>query len=158
MVDSEPIPACKWRRRQRCKVVGAWEGYSKQGPFYGFRLHAWVSTNGEVLLYTLRSADQHDHTVAKSLLPKTQVLGDPIRLGDKAYTADEFVTPPKKNAKRPSRWKPHYSRMRKRVETVFSQFVNAHIRLGQFQTLKALQLRAALVILAHNLRLWNATP
>lgn len=85
------------------------------------------------------------------------MLGQPIKLGDKAYTSQEFVTPPKKNTKRPSRWKPYYSRMPQRVETVFSQLVNAHIRLGQFHTLKALKLRVALSLLAHNRNLWGVT-
>lgn len=38
--------------------------------------------------------------------------------------------------------------MRKPLETVFSQLVNAHIRRGQFQTLKALRLRVALTLLS----------
>lgn len=155
LVDSQPIPACKWKRRHRCMVVAAWEGYSKQGPFYGFRLHAWVSPRGEVILYTIRSADQHDYTVAKSMLHKAKILGNPIKIGDKAYVSPEFITPPKKNSTAPSKWKALYSRMRKRVETVFSQLVNMHIRIGQFQTLKALQVRVALTILAHNLKIWG---
>lgn len=155
IVDSEPIPACKWVRRHRCKVVNAFEGYSKYGAFYGFRLHAFVSTQGEVLLYSLRSADQHDYKVAKFLKNLPRPLGNPLPLGDKAYLSKEFVTPPKQKTKAPTRWKPHYSQVRKRVETVFSQLVSAHIRVGQFQTKTALEIRVALTILNHNLRIWK---
>jgi hypothetical protein len=155
VVDSQPIPACKWQRRNRCMVVAAWEGYGKHGPIYGFRLHAWASPKGEILLYSIRSADQHDYTVAKSMLQKGKTLGNPIKIADKAYVSAEFVTPPKKNSTSPSRWKAHYSKMRKRIETVFSQLVNMHIRTSQFQTLKALQVRVALAVLAHNFKVWG---
>lgn len=86
-------------------------------------------------------------------------LGTPIKLGDKAYVcvSQEFVTPPKKNSKLVSRWKTTYSKMRKRVETVFPQLVTAHIRVGQFQTKQALEVRLALTILAHNLKIWRVT-
>lgn len=157
IVDSQPIPACRWVRRHGCQVVGAWEGYSQQGAFYGFRLHAFVSTRGEILLYDLRSANQHDYKVAKSMLEEAKVLGNPIKLADKAYLSLDFLTPPKKNSKAISRWKAHYSKIRKQIETVFSQLVNAHIRLAQYQTKKALEVRAALTILAHNLKIWRVT-
>ena len=159
IVDSEPIPACRWVRRHRCKVVGAWEGYSKHGAFYGFRLHAFVSTRGEIWLYDLRSANQHDYKVAKSMLEEAKGLGQPIKLGDKAYisVSHDFITPPKKNSKLLSRWKAAYSKLRKRVETVFSQLVNAHIRIAQYQTKQALEVRVALTILAHNLKVWRVT-
>lgn len=155
IVDSEPIPACKWVRRHRCKVVNAFEGYSKHGAFYGFRLHAFVSTRGEILLYCIRSGEQHDYKVAKSLLSLLQPLGNPIRLADKAYQSKDFVAPPKSNAKAPSKWKPHYSQLRKRIETVFSQLVGAHIRVAQFQTKTTLKIRVALTILNHNLKIWK---
>ncbi|RIH93536.1 IS982 family transposase [Meiothermus granaticius] len=155
IVDSQPIPACRWVRRQRCKVVGAWEGYSQQGAFYGFSLHAFVSAKGEIFLYCIRSANQHDYKVAQSLLEVAKVLGQPIKLGDKAYLSDDFVTPPKKNSRSATGWKAPYSKIRKRVETVFSQLVNAHIRLGQYQTKRALEVRVALTILAHNLKIWG---
>jgi hypothetical protein len=158
LVDSEPLPVCRWSRRHRCAVVSAWERYSKAGAFYGFRLQAWVSTCGEVLPYALRPANQHDYRVAQSLLPQSAFLGYPIRIGDKAFASEHFVTPPKKNSKRHSRWKPDYSKMPKRVETVFSQLVSAHIRISQVQTLKALEVRTALTILVHNLKLWGITP
>jgi len=88
---------------------------------------------------------------------QAESLGKPLKLADKAYVSADFITPPRKNSKRHSRWKAHYSKMRKRVETVFSQLVNAHIRIGQYQTLTALKVRSALTILAHNLKIWGIT-
>lgn len=155
IVDSEPIPACRWVRRHRCRVTNACEGFSKHGAFYGFKLHAFVSTQGELLLYSIRSADQHDYKVAKSLLHSLPTSNTILKLGDKAYQSKDFVTPPKSNAKHSSKWTPHYSQLRKRVETVFSQLVAAHIRIGQFQTKTALEIRVALTILNHNLRVWK---
>jgi hypothetical protein len=80
------------------------------------------------------------HAVRSDLSPTTKTVVGDIR-GNRSQ----------------SRWKAHYSKMRKRVETVFSQRVNAHIRIGQYQTPKALKVRSALTILAHNLKIWGIT-
>ena len=91
------------------------------------------------------------------MLDHARSLGKPLKLADKAYVCADFIASPKKNSKRQSRWKAHKSKMRKRVETVSSQLVNAHLRIGQYQTLKALKARSALTILAHNLKIWGIT-
>jgi len=154
LVDSQPLAVCRWRRTKQCACAGAAEGYGTHGSVYGFKLHAFVSCRGEVLAYRLRPANQHDYRVAKGMLEHLE-LGSPLKVGDKAYTSKEFITPPKKNAKRPdNRWKPEYHRLRKRVETVFAQLAQAHIRNSQVSTFIALEARVALTLLAHNLNLW----
>jgi len=119
---------------------GVWLGH---GSVYGFKLHTFVSTRGEVLAYRLRLANQQDYRAAKGMLEGV-ALGSPLKIGDKAYTLPEFITPPKNNAKRPDhRWKPEYHRLRKRVETLFSQLTQAHIRSSQISIFIALEARVA---------------
>ena len=157
IVDSQPIPVAKYVRRDSCRFAGATLGYGTLGPVYGFKFHAVVSTKGELLDYRLRPANESDLRVALSMKQEHR-FGNPVFIGDKAYQSDHFVTPPKKNVRKPSRWKPEFAAIRKRVETVFSQLTRAHIRSGQTSNYPALSARVALNVLAHNLAVWGINP
>ena len=157
IVDSQPIPVAKFIRRDTCRFAGATSGYGTQGRVYGFKLHAMASPSGEVLDYRLRPANESDYKVAMTM-KRGHTFGDALFIGDKAYQSDDFVTPPKKRVKKPSKWKPEFAPIRKRIETVFSQLTRAHIRLGQTSSFPALFTRVSLTILAHNLAIWGINP
>ncbi len=119
---------------------------------YGYKLHAWVSPLGEIVRYLLRPANLHDLTVGCELNRKWADLGGPKVVGDQGYAALGYVFPPKKNTRYDSGWREfRHPKLRKRVETVFSQLVASQIRSVQAKTLASLRLRTVLAVLAHNL-------
>lgn len=145
---------CRDKRAKRCKFKEASWGYGTQGDFYGFELHAWVAKTGKVVHDLIRPANFHDVTIAYELNRRWSEFGGPKVVGDKGYSCVDSVTPPKKNAKHDTGWdETLHGPMRKRTETVFSQFAQAHIRWGQVKTQTALWLRVVLTVLAHNLSL-----
>lgn len=159
LVDSQPLPVCRKARGGRCKVRRADWGWSREGLFLGFKLHVWVDTLGEVVQYFIKPANEHDFVVGCELNHRWAEFGGPKLVGDKGYVSDGFITPPKKNAKRHDpRWNATLGRLRKRVETVFSQLVGDGVRVEQVKSLTALRLEVALAVLAHNLDLWLVNP
>ncbi|ACO48206.1 IS982-like element ISDds5 family transposase [Deinococcus deserti] len=152
VVDSMPLPVCRPKRGKRCAFPGARWGYGTQGDFFGFKLHAWVSPAGQVMQYLIRPANLHDTTVAYELNRRWADFGGPRVIGDKGYCALGFIYPPKKNTRYDTRWREdHHPKLRKRIETVFSQLVEAQVRSVQSKTLTSLRLRVVLAVLAHNL-------
>jgi hypothetical protein len=157
--DSAPLPVCRLKRTKRCKVREACLGYSTQGWVYGFKVHAWVTLEGEIVQYRLETASLHDTPAAEQLNVRWAEYGGPRVLGDKGYVGTTYITPSKQNAKSPDpRNRPEYGRQRKRVETVFSQLIAEHIRVGQVKSLCSLRLKVTLAVLAHNLNFWLVNP
>ena len=152
IIDSMPLPVCRPKRTKRCAFPGARWGYGTQGDFYGYKLHAWVTTTGKVVQYVLRPANLHDVTVAYELNRQWAAWGGPKVIGDKGYAALGFVFPPKKNTRYDTGWRDsRHPKLRKRIETVFSQLVAGQVRSVQAKTLPGLRLRVVLAVLAHNL-------
>lgn len=152
IIDSMPLPVCRPKRGKRCKFPGARWGFGTQGEVYGYKLHAWVSPQGEIVQYLLRPANLHDLTVGYELNRKWADFGGPKVIGDKGYACLGFVFPPKKNTRYDSGWRDsRHPKLRKRIETVFSQLVEAQIRSVQTKTLASLRFRTVLAVLAHNL-------
>lgn len=153
VIDSEPLPVCTFKRAPRCKFKGARHGFSTSGMMYGFKLHAWTTLNGNVVKYILRPANEHDFTVACAMNHDWPAYGGPKLIGDKGYQSGTYLTPPKKNAKRPDpRWKAEYRAARKIIESAFSALVAMGLRWGQVKTLATLRLKVALTVLAYNLK------
>lgn len=152
MIDSMPLSICRPKRTKRCAFPGARWGYGTLGEFYGYKLHAWVTASGKIVQYALRPANLHDLTVGFELNQRWTEFGAPKIIGDKGYAALGFVFPPKKNTRYDMGWRdsPH-PKLRKRIETVFSQLVAGQIRSVQAKTLAGLRLRVVLAVLAHNL-------
>ena len=48
LVDSQPLPVCRSKRAARCKVREATMGFGTQGSVYGFKLHAWSFSTGQL--------------------------------------------------------------------------------------------------------------
>ncbi|WP_041230707.1 IS982 family transposase [Deinococcus peraridilitoris] len=152
VIDSAPLPVCRPKRMARCTFPEARWGYATQGEFYGFKLHVWITPSGQIVQYALRPANLHDTTVAFELNRRWGDFGTPKIIGDKGYCCLGFVFPPKKNTTYDTGWRPEiHGPMRKRVETVFSQLVEAHLRVGQLKTMASLRLKVVLAVLAHNL-------
>lgn len=62
LIDSEPIPACPYKRAKHCKFPGAAFGFTTQGMIYGFKLHVCTALNGRIVRYKIRPASEHDLT------------------------------------------------------------------------------------------------
>lgn len=156
LVDSEPIPSCRFKRARRCKFPGATFGFTTQGMIYGYKLHAWTTPGGRVVRYLLRPANQHDLTVGYELNEDWPAVGGPKVIGDKAYQDGANLTPPKSNARTlDSRWRDEYESARKAIECAFSSIVGRGLRWGQVKTLASLRLKVALILVAYNLRFRN---
>ena len=152
VVDSMPLPVCRPKRGKRCAFPGARWGYGTQGDVYGFKLHAWVSPAGRILQYLLRPANLHDITVAYELNARWGEFGGPKIIGDKGYCSLGFVYPPKKNTRYDTGWRSdRHPVLRRRIETVFAQLVEAQIRSVQTKTMPSLRLRTVMAVIAHNL-------
>ena len=152
LIDSMPLPVCRPKRAKRCRFAGAKWGYGTQGKFYGYKLHAWILPNGEIVHYSVKSANMHDITASYELNLQWPKYGGPRVIGDKGYCGLGYIYPPKKNTRYDTGWRDDYhAKMRKRIETVFSQLVAEGIRSVQAKTLRSLQVRVVLAVLAHNL-------
>ena len=159
VVDSEPLPVCTFKRAPRCKFRGARHGFSTSGPVYGFKLHAWTMLNGRIAKYEIHPANEHDFSVGCVMNRDWPAYSGPKQIGDKGYQSGTYLTPPKKNAKRPDpRWKKEYGVARKIIESTFSVLVGSGLRWGQVKTLESLRLKVALVVLAHNLKFLTLAP
>ncbi|AZI41888.1 IS982 family transposase [Deinococcus psychrotolerans] len=152
IIDSMPLPVCRPKRAKGCAFPGARWGYGTQGHVFGYKLHAWVSPQGRILQYLVKPANLHDTTVGFELNQRWPDFDGPKIIGGKGYCCLGFVFPPKKNTRYDTGWRvSRHPQLRKRIETVFSQLVNAQIRSAQTKTVAALRLRVVLAVLAHNL-------
>lgn len=152
IIDSMPLPICRPKRGKRCAFPGATWGHGTQGQVYGYKLHAWVAPNGTIVQYLLRPANLHDTTVGYELNRRWPDFSGPKIIGDKGYCSLGFVFPPKLNTRSDTGWREsRHPKLRKRIETVFSQLAEAQIRSVQTKTLPALRFRVVLAVLAHNL-------
>lgn len=85
IVDSCPLPACRFARAGYCRRFKGQAAYGfdplARKAFYGFRLHLRVSPDGVILGYQLAPADAHELELAHELAP------DPpgVALGDRNY-------------------------------------------------------------------------
>lgn len=152
LIDSMPLPVCRPKRAKRSRFAGAAWGYGTQGNFYGYKLHAWILPSGEIVQYSVKPANLHDLTASYELNAQWPQYGGPKIIGDKGYCCLGYIYPPKRNTRYDTGWRSdRHPRMRKRIETVFSQLVAEGIRSVQAKTLRSLQLRVVLAVLAHNL-------
>jgi len=85
IVDSAPLPACRFRRARRCRRFAGSCGWGydpvAQKAFYGHRLHLRTSPEGVILGYQLAPADAAETEVIWELAPAP--IG--TALGDRNY-------------------------------------------------------------------------
>jgi hypothetical protein len=137
LVDSTPLPVCRFARAGFCRRFRGQAAYGHdpvaRKPSYGFRLHLRTGPEGVVLGDELAPADAHELALLRELAP------DPpgVAVGDRNYwsptTRAEFqaaggdLRAPSKHAGRdpdPARSEA-LLRLRKRIETTIGQLVES---------------------------------
>ncbi|MBI3159533.1 MAG: IS982 family transposase [Chloroflexi bacterium] len=134
LVDSFPLPICRFARAHRCRRLReiAEFGHDEvaRQTFLGLRIHLQVAWPGAIVGYRLAPANVHELPVAVELLEATTgwVLGDrnywSPEVASTARTRGLHWLTPYKSAKREKfpwpRWLTH---KRYRIETVIGQMV-----------------------------------
>ena len=167
IIDSFPLKVCKFGRAHFCKTFrcdGADYGKcpSKKETYFGYKVHAMITLEGFITTFEITPASVDDREGLRDL---TDGLSDITILGDKGYVGEHLLEEQKEqgiclmslkrsNSKRnwPNSVKQLIFRLRRRVETVFSQLseqLNAERVLAK--SFQGLCTRLVNKILAHNL-------
>lgn len=146
-IDSKPFPVCRYARKNRCKI-GKYDfdkslniGYcaSQSFHYYGYKLHAVASINGVIHSFDLTKASVHDINYLNDVGIE---MGNCTLIGDKAYLSKEIQidlfananialeVPMRVNQENYKPQFPEFKRIRKRIETVFSQ-LDGQFSLGR---------------------------
>lgn len=134
IVDSFPVPVCRFARAPRCQTFGevAAYGYDEvaRQTYYGLRAHVRLAWPGVIVDCALAPANIHDTEGAEELLQGVYgfVLADrnywKPELMQQWKTKDLHLLAPYKSAKRQKQPYPRFlTHMRYRIETVFGQLV-----------------------------------
>jgi hypothetical protein len=134
LIDSFPVPICRFARATRCRrlrEVSAY-GYDELAHqiFFGVRAHLRVCWPGVIVGFHLSAANVHELPVAERLLERAKgwVLGDrnywsPV-LAQKLSAKGLRLLAPYRSAKREKkRWPLFLVPKRRRIETVIGQRV-----------------------------------
>jgi len=139
LVDSIPIPICKNAREKSSKVckenfeTAPNKGYSAVNKtwYFGYKLHLLTSVRGVFHSMDLTKASVHDVQYLSQV--KHSGLNNCILLGDKGYLSStqqldlfsscniKLETPMRSNQNDYTLYPPVYKKVRKRIETLFSQ-------------------------------------
>jgi len=137
-IDSKPLPICKPRRSQRVKFrAGIYEedpdfGFcASQNLYYkGYKLHCICGIRGVIHTFAITKASVHDMAFLKEM---KYMVKDCTIIGDKGYISKEvqldlfnsvnirLEVPHRSNQTQLSPLSKYSGRIRKRIETVFSQ-------------------------------------
>lgn len=134
LVDSFPIPVCRFARANRCRRLReqAAFGYDEvaRQTFLGLRAHLRVCWPGVIVDTRLAAANVHELIVAEELFENVHgwVLGDrnywSPRLANKSRSQGLIWLTPYKSAKREKEpWPTWIKHKRYRIETVIGQLV-----------------------------------
>lgn len=139
VIDSMPIKICRFSRAKRIRVCTQDEatspayGYcaAQNSTYLGYKLHGVSTLNGVITTFDLSKANNHDIDYLKDIKGK---YSDCTILGDRAYLSDPLQqelfeeyqlmlkTPMRINQKNYQVQPKVFRKVRKRIETVFSQF------------------------------------
>lgn len=168
ILDGFPIAICKLARAPSSRVLRAEAAYgycaAKREYYYGLKGHLLIDLRGVAVGMTLTAANVDERDAAYDLLQAIEG----IVLGDKGYIRPQFKadcaalgidlqTPVRLNMKesRPRWWLKLLQRVRKRVETVISQF---ELRFGLAKTRARdtwhLTNQVTRKLLAHTMGIW----
>ena len=134
IVDSFPVPVCRFARANRCRSFGGLATYGHdevaRQTYYGLRAHIRLAWPGVIVDCTLAAAHLHDTKVAEELLDgfRGYALGDrnywKPELFEDLKTRGLWLLAPYKSAKREKQsWPRRLTHIRYRIETVFGQLV-----------------------------------
>lgn len=171
IVDSLPVPVCRFARAPFCRRLRGAARYGKdhadRQTFYGFRLHARLTWPGLISEIVLAPANQSEPSLLVALAARAPAGG--MILGDRNYCGQEhtarlaadgqrLVTPAARQtrhdpeAARGKKWV--YSDTRYLIETVFSQMTERfHIKSVRARDVWHLTGRIYRKVLAHTLAL-----
>lgn len=135
IIDSFPVPLCRFARANRCKLMpeAAAYGYDEltRQKYYGFRAHVRICWPGVIVAVELTPANVHDLTAVEQLTQQSTgwLLGDRNYWSPQltAHLAEKQLSllARYRSAKRdPHPWPLWLTHTRYRIETVFSQLVN----------------------------------
>ena len=134
LMDSFPMPVCRFARAYRCRRLREVSAFghdevAKQ-TFFGLRVHLQVCWPGVIVNHRLVAANIHEVEVAEEMLSEAQgwTLGDRNywnpRVAEEAKARGLYWLAPYKSAKRePQPWPRWMKHKRYRIETVIGQLV-----------------------------------
>ena len=138
LCDSMPLPACLFARAYRCKRFRGEAAFGKdtllKQTFYGFRVHMRVCWPGVITHFSVAPANTHELSVLPQITQGTSglIVGDrnyhsPKTKEKLAQMGIELLAPyySKKRDPNPTR-SAFLSRLRYRIDTVFSQLVGRY--------------------------------
>ena len=143
IIDSMPLEICKFSRRKR----NSWGNNDKylapvkgkcmaqdNKDYFGYKLHAICSREGVIKYFEIGKASQHDIGYVKENIDKICNNFSECKIyGDKGYLSPivkeklfekagvDLIVPSRKNQKVQVALPAYFGRVRKRIETVFSQ-------------------------------------
>jgi hypothetical protein len=140
LIDSFPVPVCRFARAHRCRSLREVSAYgfdemAKQ-TFFGMRLHLRVALPGVITAFEFAPADVHELRVAEDLL--ADVRG--FALGDRNYWSPglfgacrrhdlQMIVPFRSAKHEKSRFPYWVTNLRRRIETVIGQLTERfHIK------------------------------
>ncbi len=138
LVDSLPVPVCRFARAYRCRLFGGEAAFGhdhvQRQTFYGFRMHVRCCYPGVIAAFSIAPANAADVTALPELVEGTHgfVIGDrnywSPTLTDELRARGVAVLAPYRSAKRdPDPRRSRYlSRIRYRIETTFGQLVERY--------------------------------
>lgn len=144
IIDSFPVPVCRFARAYRCRRLREVSAYGhdsssgkkgKAGLFFGLKAHVRMCWPGVITEAELAAANHHDLSMAEEILQEARHGGGGWALGDRNYHSPNLsevlldsrglllVAPHKSSKKERHPWPRWLVNKRRRIETVFSQFV-----------------------------------
>jgi hypothetical protein len=137
LVDSLPVPACRFARAHRCRSLRGLSAFGHDPvahqTYYGLRLHLLVTWPGVITAATLAPANEADRAVAPQLLAGLSGWA----LGDKGYRSPTLraelapgglalIAPPRGKNAGAARWPAWLVQTRRRIETVLGQLAERY--------------------------------
>ncbi|NLA22930.1 MAG: IS982 family transposase, partial [Candidatus Marinimicrobia bacterium] len=159
ILDSMPVEICKFTRAKRIKIckesieTAPEYGYcaAQNTHYFGYKFHGVCSLNGVITSFDLSKANHADIQYLRDIEP---YYANCLMLGDKAYLDSEYQlelfetrgiqlnTPMRSNQKNYRRQPALFRKVRKRIETLFSQLVDQFvIRVNYAKTFVGLATR-----------------
>jgi hypothetical protein len=138
LVDSFPLPVCRFARAPRCRRLRDISAFGKdviaRQTFYGMRAHMRVCWPGVITRMELAPANVHELLALPDLTEQTSgtVVGDrnywsPAAKAQLSEQGLELIAPYRKRSKDPNpKRSAVLSRMRYRIDTVFGQLVERY--------------------------------
>lgn len=168
IVDSFPVPVCRFARAYRCRIFAGEAAYGydemEKQTFYGFRAHLLIGWPGVIVGLILTPANVHDLEAAEEFATMIRgwMLGDrndwSPELIERVKQRGVYLLAPFKSAKREKRpWPRWLTQMRRRVETVISQLTGRyHAKKTWARDRWHLSSRWWRKILSHTFAVWTA--